>query len=32
MLGIDDHDALKINVLSPLPQRITLLAALNAWS
>jgi len=32
VLRIDYHDALKINVLSPLSQRITLLAALNAWS
>ena len=30
MLGVDDHDTLKVKVLTPLPQRVTLLAVLNA--
>jgi hypothetical protein len=32
VLGIDDHHALKVHVLPPLPQRVALLAVLDAWT
>ena len=32
VLRIDYHYTLKVNMLSPLPQRVTLLAVLDAWA
>ena len=32
MLRVDHHYALKVKMLSPLPQRVTLLAVLDAWT
>jgi hypothetical protein len=32
MLRVDYHDALKVNMLSPLLQRVALAAVLNAWT
>ena len=32
VLRIDYHYTLKVNMLSPLPQRVTLLALLDAWT
>jgi hypothetical protein len=32
MLRVNHHYALKVNMLSPLPQRVTLLAVLDAWT
>jgi len=32
MLRVDYYDTLKVNMLPPLPQRVTLLAVLDAWT